>query len=131
MAAVAQPPRLPSPLVTAPEVDANGVRFRLADRGYAAVRLQQELERPRSGPALARRDGVWELAYRRRQVDRMEYRFEADGESFCDPGNPRRGPGAFGEKAVIEFPRYAPPGRLRGTAPEAPLPPAPPPRLWA
>src|SRR3954471_16630105 len=131
MAAVAQPPRLPSPLVTAPEVDANGVRFRLADRGCGAVRLQQELERPRSGPALARRDGVWELAYRRRQVDRMEYRFEADGESFCDPGNPRRVPGAFGEKSVIEFPGYAPPGWLGEPDPEPAVPVAEHARLWS
>src|SRR3954463_1270415 len=122
MAAVAQPPRLPSPLVTAPEVDANGVRFRLADRGYAGVRLQQELERPRSGPPLARRDGVWEGIYRRRQVDRMEYRFEADGESFCDPGNPRRVPGAFGEKSVIEFPGYAPPAWLGAPDPGPAVP---------
>ena len=116
---------------TGPEVDANGVRFRLADRGYAGVRLQQELERPRSGPPLARRDGVWEVAYRRRQVDRMEYRFEADGKSFCDPGNPRRVPGAFGEKSVIEFPGYAPPAWLAAPDPGPAVPVAEHARLWS
>src|SRR5919107_1713633 len=39
----------------------------------------------------------------------MEYRIEADGETFCDPHNPRRTPGSFGERSVIEFPGYAPP----------------------
>ena len=38
-----------------PEVHADRVVFRLEDRGFTSVRLQQELERPRSGPA----EGVW------------------------------------------------------------------------
>ena len=81
---------------------------RLEDDGYFDVRLQQELERPRSGPPFAAStDGTWELEYRRPQVDRMEYRIEADGESFCDPHNPLRAPGAFGDKSVVEFPGYA------------------------
>ena len=71
---------------------------------FSSVRLQQELERPRNGPPLSLHDGVWELEYRRAQVDRMEYRLEVDGESVCDPGNPRRAPGAFGDKSVVEFP---------------------------
>src|SRR5689334_4808039 len=109
--------RVSLPPVTGPVVDANEVRFRLPDRGWTSVRLLQDLERPRNGPPLARRDGVWELAYRRRQVDRMEYRFEADGEAFCDPGNPRRVPGAFGERSVIEFPGYAAPAWLAAPDP--------------
>jgi hypothetical protein len=46
-----------------PEVRADRVVFRLEDRGYKSVRLQQELERPRSGPAFARVDGgaLWHL----------------------------------------------------------------------
>jgi enterochelin esterase family protein len=97
-----------------PEVRADRVVFRLEDHGFASVRLQQELERPRSGPAFRRIDGggIWELEYRRAQVDRMEYRLEADGESFCDPHNPKRAPGAFGDKSVVEFPGYAPPAWL-------------------
>ena len=103
-----------------PQVGADRVVFRLADHGFASVRLEQELERPRSGPALNRRDAHWELEYRRPQVDRMEYRFEVDGDSICDPHNPRRAPGAFGEKSVIEFPGYTAPAWL--DAPD-PLPP--------
>ena len=114
-----------------PEVGADRVVFRLEDHGYAAVRLQQELERPRSGPPLRRRDGIWETEYRRPQVDRMEYRFEADGESFCDPANARRAPGAFGEKSVIEFPGYRPPAWLAAPDPGPARPVAEHARLWS
>jgi enterochelin esterase-like enzyme len=114
-----------------PAVRADGVVFRVEDRGYTSVRLQQELERPRSGPPFARRDGVWELAYRRLQVDRMEYRIEADGESLCDPHNPLRAPGAFGERSVIEFPGYAPPRWLAAPDAAPPLEIAPRTRLWS
>jgi enterochelin esterase-like enzyme len=114
-----------------PEVRADRVVFRLQDRGYASVRLQQELERPRSGPPFQRRDGVWELAYRRPQVDRMEYRFEADGEAFCDPHNPRRTEGGSGARSLIEFPGYAPPRWLGAADPEPPSQLAPRTRLWS
>ena len=114
-----------------PEVHADRVIFRLEDHGYAAVRLQQELERPRSGPPLRRHDGVWELEYRRPQTDRMEYRFEADGESFCDPQNPLRAPGAFGDKSVVEFPGYRPPAWLAAPDPGPAVPVAEHARLWS
>jgi enterochelin esterase family protein len=44
----------------------------------------------------------------------MEYRFRlshpaGDTEEICDPGNPLRVPGAFGDKSVVEFPGYAAP----------------------
>jgi enterochelin esterase-like enzyme len=112
-------------------VRADGVTFRLADRGYASVLLQQELERPRLGPALARRDGTWELVYPRPPVDRMEYGFEADGASLLDPANPLRVAGAFGERSVIEFPEYARPSWLGAPDPEAAVPVADHVRLWA
>ena len=35
----------------------------------------------------------------------MEYRLEVDGDSFCDPHNPLRAPGAFGDKSVGRVPR--------------------------
>jgi enterochelin esterase family protein len=47
----------------------------------------------------------------------MEYRLElrhSDGrhEEVCDPANPKRAPGAFGDKSLVEFPDYLPPGWL-------------------
>ena len=103
-----------------PQVHADRVNFRLEDHGFTSVRLQQELERPRSGPAFARADGGghWELEYRRAQVDRMEYRIEADGDSFCDPHNSLRAPGAFGDKSIVEFPGYEPPQWLQAPDPD-------------
>src|SRR5262245_57783101 len=116
-----------------PEVRADSVVFRLDDHGFVSVRLQQELERPRSGPAFKRKDGagIWELEYRRAQVDRMEYRLEADGESFCDPHNPKRAPGAFGDKSVIEFPGYRPPAWLQAPDPGPSTPIGDNARLWS
>ena len=114
-----------------PEVHADRVVFRLEDRGFTSVRLQQELARPRSGPAFARADGIWELEYRRAQVDRMEYRLEADGDSFCDPHNPLRAPGAFGEKSVVEFPEYEPPRWLSAPDPGPAVPIAENTALWS
>jgi enterochelin esterase-like enzyme len=99
-------------MTAGPEVHADRVVFRLEDHGYTSVRLQQELQRPRSGPAFQHQNGVWQLEYRRAQVDRMEYRLEADGDSFCDPHNPLSAPGAFGDKSVIEFPGYRRPSWL-------------------
>jgi enterochelin esterase family protein len=110
-----------------PEVRADRVVFRLEDRDYGDVRLQQELERPRSGPPFARRDGVWELEYRRPQVDRMEYRFEADGDAFPDPHNPLRA----GDRSVVEFPGYAAPSWLAAPDPDPPEPIGPHARLWS
>ena len=50
-------------------------------------------------------------------VLRLEYKLEvdhADGgtEWILDPGNPKRAPGAFGEKSVLELPGYEPPAWL-------------------
>jgi enterochelin esterase-like enzyme len=116
-----------------PQVHADRVIFRLEDDGFTSVRLQQELERPRSGPAFARADagGHWELEYRRAQVDRMEYRIEADGDSFCDPHNPLRAPGAFGEKSVVAFPGYEPPRWLQAPDPGPATPVAERAALWS
>jgi enterochelin esterase family protein len=104
-----------------PLITEHDVLFRLPDRDdhYQAVRLHQELARPRVGPDLRRVPGAacWELRWRRHGVDRMEYQFQvaerARGTSFIlDPGNPLRAAGAFGEKSVIEFPGYRPPAWL-------------------
>jgi enterochelin esterase-like enzyme len=61
----------------------------------------------------------------------MEYRLEADGESFCDPHNPRRTPGVFGERSVVEFPGYAAPRWLSAPEPDPPVQVAPSVRVWA
>jgi len=115
-----------------PEVHPDRVVFRLEDDGFTSVRLQQELERPRSGPAFARADGgLWELEYRRPQVDRMEYRIEADGDAFCDPLNPLRAPGAFGEKSVVEFPGYRAPAWLQAPDPAPATPLRDRARIWS
>ena len=61
----------------------------------------------------------------------MEYRIEADGESFCDPHNPLRAPGAFGDKSVVEFPGYEPPAWLDAPDPEPARPIAERVALWS
>jgi len=84
------------------EVSTDAVRFRLPDAGYADVRLQQAIERPRNGPPFALHDGHWELTFRRHQVDRLEYGIAADGEER--------------ERGAIEFPGYRPPAWLDAPA---------------
>jgi enterochelin esterase family protein len=99
------------------------VSFELMDRHarLAAVRLRQEIGLP--GPLdLARTAGVWRLDLDVPDVLRMEYLFEVDDHggthTITDPANPRRVPGAFGEKSVREFDGYRAPGWLRGPAVE-------------
>jgi hypothetical protein len=101
----------------APHVTHDGVTFVYPDpeRRLDEVRLHQELLRPRPGPAFPPRDdsGLWRLSFPRLGVDRMEYVFElrsGDGSTLvCDPGNPLRAAGPFGDKSVIEFPGYRAP----------------------
>jgi enterochelin esterase-like enzyme len=95
------------------------VLLRLADpdERYAAVRLCSDLPLPDAARAYARRDGEWRLELPPPPVARLEYQVEVvhrDGgtERLCDPGNPHRAPGVFGEKSVLVFPGYAPPGWL-------------------
>jgi enterochelin esterase-like enzyme len=95
------------------------VLLRLADpdERYAAVRLCSDLPLPDAARAYARRDGEWRLELPPPPVARLEYQLEVvhrDGgtERLCDPGNPHRAPGAFGEKSVLLLPGYAPPGWL-------------------
>ena len=115
-----------------PEVHADRVIFRLEDHGYGAVRLQQELERPRSGPPLRRRDGVWEVEYRRPQTDRMEYRFEVDGDSFCDPAEPApRARRLRRASPSSSSPATAPPAWLAAPDPGPAVPVAEHARLWS
>lgn len=88
------------------------------DGRYGAVGLLQELRRPRDWTPLVRSDGEWTLEFPRLPVQRMEYQFKGvfpagDGdEIFCDPCNPLRAPGAFGDKSVVEMPDYRAPSWL-------------------
>ena len=110
--------------VVGPAVDATDVWFRLrleAD-GIRAVRLCQEINRPRVGPPLVRdpASSVWETHIPRPPVDRLEYQYRlehTDGthETTLDPHNDRTAAGPFGKKSVLEFPGYLPPAWLDGT----------------
>jgi enterochelin esterase-like enzyme len=94
------------------------------ERRLRRVRLVQELWRPRLGPDFQRAggNGSWQLRFTPPPVARIEYQLElthADGgvEVVCDPGNPLRAPGPFGEKSVLELPGYRPPAWLASDAP--------------
>jgi enterochelin esterase-like enzyme len=109
-----------------PVVAPTRVTFRVLDRDGALqeVRLYQEVQRPRVGPAFARAgDGAaWELDFPRPAVDRMEYQLQlrypgAGPVLLPDPANPLRADGPFGEKSVVEFPGYRPPAWLAGASP--------------
>jgi enterochelin esterase family protein len=102
---------------TPPLVDADSVTFRLPDGAestLAGARLLPALSLPDAELDYARSDGEWRLTLPRPPVHRLEYKIQlrhADGgtEEICDPDNPLRAPGAFGDKSVIEFPGYAAP----------------------
>jgi enterochelin esterase family protein len=94
------------------------VSFELADRPgrLAGVRLQQEVGL--AGPIeFVRTRGVWRLTVELPAVDRLEYLFEVRDHNgaqmtITDPANPRRAPGAFGAKSVLELDGYEPPAWL-------------------
>lgn len=82
---------------------------------YAAVRLCSDL--PLADRDFTREDGGWVLHLPAGRLERLEYQLELvddDGESVvvCDPGNPLRAPGVFGEKSVLLAPGYRPPSWL-------------------
>jgi enterochelin esterase family protein len=91
------------------------VALRLPDpeETYTAVRLSSDL----GGPPFERDDDDWVLELELPDVLRLEYKLEVthrDGgnEWICDPANPKRAPGAFGEKSVLELPGYSAPAWL-------------------
>jgi enterochelin esterase family protein len=105
-----------------PRISSDALTFRVADpdRRYAAVRLSSDL--PLDGRFT--RDGDdWVLTIDAPGIARLEYRLElehADGttETVCDPGNPNRAPGVFGEKSVALTDGYEPPAWLHADAVE-------------
>ena len=107
-----------------PTVTEHTVTFRLADPEHALGR----------GPALPGGPGTGRPAGLHLRRDRLGARARpargrpdgvpvpghpADGStrSVTDPANPRRVPGAFGEKSVLEFPGYQPPAWLARPGP--------------
>jgi enterochelin esterase-like enzyme len=89
--------------------------FRLPDpeAQYSAVWLASDI----SNAAFTREGDDWVLDLELPDVLRLEYKLEVshrDGgnEWILDPGNPKRTPGAFGEKSVLELPGYEPPAWL-------------------
>src|SRR5580765_1168017 len=93
-----------------PRVSEDAVEFSVAEPRLGGVALLHELRRPRRVEFM--RDGAtWRLTFPRPQADRLEYLLELTHrtgrrEVMPDAQNPRRAPGAFGEKSVIEFPGY-------------------------
>ncbi len=94
-------------------------RFDDHDRRLAGVRLFQHVGVPGDRLDFHYDDGdrAWRLTIARPAVWRVEYLLELrhhDGgtELVCDPRNPRRVGGAFGDKSVVECPDYAEPAWL-------------------
>ena len=109
-----EPLEVRSLAVSGPAVTEDVAVLSLADGRYSRVELAHELRRPRLVPFRCTANG-WELRLERPPVDRLEYLLELehrDGrvERVPDPDNPLRAPGAFGEKSVLEYPEYEPPG---------------------
>jgi enterochelin esterase-like enzyme len=97
------------------------VLLRLADPDgrYAAVRLCSDWPLSEDLRSYFRHDGEWRLKLAPPPVARLEYQLEVverDGGStrICDPGNPNRAPGAFGEKSELLLPGYSAPRWLGG-----------------
>ena len=91
------------------------VALRLPDPAgtYSAVRLASDLP----SRQFAREGEGWVLELELADVQRLEYQLEVtyrDGGSdrILDPANPKRAPGAFGEKSVVELPGYEAPAWL-------------------
>ncbi|MFL6124361.1 alpha/beta hydrolase [Actinophytocola sp.] len=108
---------------TEPQVTDDSVTFRMpdADAALSGTRLLPALSLPGTDLEFSFSDDVWHLTLPRPPVQRMEYRFQlrhpaGDAEEICDPANPRRAPGAFGDKSVIEFPGYTAPAWLTAPA---------------
>jgi enterochelin esterase-like enzyme len=98
-------------------------RYPDPDRRLAGVRLQQAVGIPGHLLDFAVDDGHWTLTVPRPPVARLEYQFELrhpDGatEWVCDPANPRRSPGAFGDKSELVCAGYVTPPWLTWDGPE-------------
>jgi enterochelin esterase family protein len=88
------------------------------DGTFTAVRLASDLPLSHDQRSFARNGDGWLLELGELpDILRLEYKLEVEHpgggvEHVCDPGNPKRAPGAFGEKSVLELPGYEPPAWL-------------------
>jgi enterochelin esterase family protein len=103
---------------------AETLTFRMPDpdRRLRGVRLQQDARLPGELLGFERSGDDWVLTVPRPDVDRIEYSFELQpttggSEWVCDPLNPLRVGGAFGDKSVLELPEYSAPKWLQAEAP--------------
>ena len=95
------------------------------DKQLRGVRLQQDVRLPGELLGFTRDGDDWVLTVPRPDVDRMEYSFELQhagggSEWVCDPGNPLRVGGAFGDKSVLELSGYVAPAWLTADPPRGP-----------
>jgi enterochelin esterase family protein len=91
------------------------------DRRLTGVRLVQHAGLPRDGLEFVRADGVWTLRTSPPAAWRLEYRLELrhpDGgiEVVCDPANPNRVGGAYGDRSVLLREDYVEPAWLDAPA---------------
>jgi enterochelin esterase-like enzyme len=98
--------------------DALTFQLRDPDRHLAGVRLFQHAGIPKDRLDFTFDADCWRLSAPRPALWRLEYLLELrhhDGrtELICDPANPRRVGGAFGDKSVLECPEYTEPDWLR------------------
>lgn len=105
--------------------DAGGVGFRLRDHDHRlrAVRLASALAVDDPAFTYDRAGRTWELRLPRPAVHRIEYKLElhhagGEVETVCDPDNPRRVAGGFGDSSELWCDDYREPDWLH-------LPPAP------
>lgn len=95
------------------------VRFVLdPDPRWTPVRVWYHLRHEGADPAFRLESGRWVARIPRPPVDRLEYLIVLRGSDGVeamvpDPGNPRRVPGVFGDKSLLEFPGYHEPAWLR------------------
>lgn len=84
------------------------------DEDFSAVRIATDLELPPERRHFARSGEGWTLELGDLPLQRLEYQLEvqrADGatETICDPGNPGRVEGVFGDKSELRFDGYSDP----------------------
>ncbi len=114
--------------LTEPVVGSDTVTFTYRDprRRLTGVRLAHELREPRALEFRRARGTAWTLDLPRPNADRMEYLLElknrhGGNDLVCDPLNPLRAPGPFGDKSVVELPGYVKPWWLDEDTPPGKL----------